>query len=850
MTPVQSATIPLFIANKDVIVEAVTGSGKTLAFLLPILQMVITKNTKLLESERKALGKYDISAIVISPTRELASQTYSVLRKFLAFKPLNFISSLLFIGGNSAVKDYKKFEENGAHIIVSTPGRLYELLYKFVSIRDYVKKNLEMLILDEADILLEMGFEKSLNHIFSNLPKQRRTGLFSATQTKQLTQLIRAGLRNPVKIEIKSKNAVKKESSFSKEHLSEEGQKLILSTGLEMSPYLTNSYVILKSSCDKLPFVIRFLTLNCTAKCLLFMATCAQVDYFSAAFEKCLKSTSVKVYKIHRKMKKKRQKIFDDFKLCVSGCVLLCTDVMSRGVDIPSVDWVLHFDLPNTLQSYIHRSGRSGHQVGQKGNSLLMCLPHEVKFVNLCIEKGIELIEKDAEDNNLVQMKEKLVKWMQNNVRESAAFYESSMKAFVSFIRTYNSKNIMCQTLFKELDVVDVANSYGLIKIPIMPELKGKLKTCASKFLRNDRDKEIASKHKEEMQSKKVSDERTEEQRLNKQRLKLKRQRMRKKINSSKLQGKKKKRLIDELELKELEEDAKMVKKLKKGKISEQQFDLHFGSGNCPQCGINLRRTNFRLQLFDDSFVEKEIDIRKRILKDFNKLEEDFDSLDEYNDYLEQVERIIYNLANNVDVEATKRRIEQYKKENADTIVRNRSRMSKDAIFIEELLEEEKAQNQWRTQYGVVDEKDISKAKVREKEALVDELMYSDLPANQILALHSHEKRQTESQPQPPIRPPKPQAFFSTGIKVGQGGNIFAPIPTTESQPYHYVEPKFNLLGPNCPKQEELESDGYLLHIRTIDVSEKAGGFIQHYPCTRALQEAFCGLYFKLDNKS
>ncbi|RWS20254.1 ATP-dependent RNA helicase-like protein 1 [Leptotrombidium deliense] len=250
---------------------------------------------------------------------------------------------------------------------------------------------------------------------------------------------------------------------------------------------------------------------------------------------------------------------------------------MSRGVDIPVVDWVIHYDLPNNLQSYIHRSGRSGHQVGQKGNSLLLCLSHESKFVDLCVEKGIQLTSVDSKTSDLISLREKVTKWLRNEERKSAKIYESGMKAFVSFIRTYNSKNIMSQVLFKELDVVDLANSYGLIKIPHMPELKGKLKSSLTAFASRDKDKLIAGKHKDEMQQKrKTSTNAINDKDEKRKKLKAKRQRLNKKIKASKLKGKKKKHLVDYLDMKELAEDAKVVKKLKKGKISERDFDDHF----------------------------------------------------------------------------------------------------------------------------------------------------------------------------------------------------------------------------------------------------------------------------------
>ena len=190
MTPVQAATIPLFCTNKDVAVQACTGSGKTLAFLIPTLEILLRRD--------EPLTTHQIGAIIISPTRELASQIFHVLSTFHLRVPS--LTSLLLVGGVDVQEDTEKYRADGGHIIVATPGRLEDTL---VRCKDFQTKHVEVLVLDEADRLLDMGFEKSINNILTRLPKQRRTGLFSATQTSQVKELMRAGLRNPAIIEVK-----------------------------------------------------------------------------------------------------------------------------------------------------------------------------------------------------------------------------------------------------------------------------------------------------------------------------------------------------------------------------------------------------------------------------------------------------------------------------------------------------------------------------------------------------------------------------------------------------------------------------------------------------------------------
>lgn len=174
MTPVQQSCIPLFLAHKDVVVEAVTGSGKTLAFTVPILCKLKTKSFK----------QNQVGAIVIAPTRELASQIHSVFISLIRHIPDSSLTCGLFIGGTDLSTDVESFKCHGANIIIATPGRLSELLKKQI----FNCRDLEMLILDEADRLLDLGFETTLTAIMARLPKQRRTGLFSATMSDGLNE--------------------------------------------------------------------------------------------------------------------------------------------------------------------------------------------------------------------------------------------------------------------------------------------------------------------------------------------------------------------------------------------------------------------------------------------------------------------------------------------------------------------------------------------------------------------------------------------------------------------------------------------------------------------------------------
>lgn len=266
MTIVQSAAIPIILDNKDVCVEACTGSGKSLTFILPALQMLINRFNR----DKRSFSKHTASVLIVSPTRELTNQLYKLIKQILRVEPLSsMFSCLLLVGGKNPVFDVQSFKKNGGNLILTTPGRFLEVKDRSDLFAKQIKDCLELLVLDEADMLLQLGFQDSLNKIFDFLPKQRRTGLFSATMTKRIDMLIKVGLRNPVRIEIKEKrnqlqstdqlsakpektanrlDRAKASSSSArrtnceeveeKMNLDENASQSVESTGLQISPYL------------------------------------------------------------------------------------------------------------------------------------------------------------------------------------------------------------------------------------------------------------------------------------------------------------------------------------------------------------------------------------------------------------------------------------------------------------------------------------------------------------------------------------------------------------------------------------------------------------------------------------
>lgn len=240
--------------------------------------------------------------------------------------------------------------------------------------------------------------------------------------------------------------------------------------------------------------------------------------------------------------------------------------------------------------------------------------------------------------------------------------------------------------------------------------------------------------------------------------------------------------------------------------------------------------------------VEKEVDIRKRILRDFNKKEEDFESLRDYNDYLEDVETIIYNLANNIDVIETNKKIEQYKRDNKDLILKNKTRLGRKEHEIEELLELEKQREEERRVELVREEIETKRKKIRDKEALIDELMFSEGNAKNIVETFASSMQASKEKAKIPAAPKATQ--FSTGIKFGKGSQNYMPIPKIDEGPtYSYVPIEQEIEGPSPPSWNEIQSRGYMSHVRAETVEERASGFKANIACLRALKDAMAGLY-------
>ena len=403
-------------------------------------------------------------------------------------------------------------------------------------------RNLEVLVLDEADRLLSMGFEEALTALLKSLPKQRRTGLFSATQTSEVEKLIRVGLRNPVRINVSEVNS-----------------------SVRTPTTLRNYYTITPASL-KLASLITFLRDNVGAKVILFLATCVGVDYFSRILTEELENT--RVLSIHGKMKERRFKIFDTFRELKSG-ILMCTDVMARGIDIPSVDWVLQFDPPSMASFFVHRVGRTA-RCGLEGRSLLFLLPNEKEYTEFIqLNQKVEL--HPMELSEVVSVTDKIRELSQKE-RE---VYEKGLRAFVSFIQFYAKHE--CNLIFrlKELDFGGLAMGYGLLHLPSMPELRRK-RVVSTGFIPLHRDYSTIrykNKAREKQRQKLIREGSKKKETSHKIRKPVNRNPIQKKKLNKKKPNKYISHKFSAEELDELTREARLLKKFKNGKISKKEFE-------------------------------------------------------------------------------------------------------------------------------------------------------------------------------------------------------------------------------------------------------------------------------------
>ncbi|XP_010215074.1 PREDICTED: probable ATP-dependent RNA helicase DDX10 [Tinamus guttatus] len=418
VTEIQRQTIGLALQGRDVLGAAKTGSGKTLAFIVPALELLYRNQW----TSADGLG-----VLIISPTRELAYQTFKVLRK--VGKNHDFSAGLI-IGG----KDLKEESEriHNINMLICTPGRL---LQHMDETSYFYASDLQMLILDEADRILDMGFADTMNAIIENLPKKRQTLLFSATQTKSVKDLARLSLKDPEYVWVHEK------AKFS------------------TPATLDQNYIVCELQ-QKINMLYSFLRSHLKKKSIVFFASCKEVQYLFRAF--CKLQPGVPVLALHGKQHQmKRMEVYNCF-LRKKAAVLFATDIAARGLDFPAVNWVIQFDCPEDANTYIHRVGRTA-RYKEGGEALLVLLPSEEKgMVEQLAQRKVPVSEIKINPEKLTDIQKRL----QAFLAQDQELKEKAQRCFVSYLRSvYLMKNKEVFDVFK-LPLAEYALSLGLAVAP------------------------------------------------------------------------------------------------------------------------------------------------------------------------------------------------------------------------------------------------------------------------------------------------------------------------------------------------------------------------------------------------
>lgn len=352
-TDIQFKSIPPIIKGEDVLAISQTGTGKTAAFAIPILHVL---------QERKIIGRQDgVKCLIMVPTHELALQIDSV---FKTLGKHTRVTSFCIHGGVDQNPQIEQLDK-GVDIIIATPGRLFDLVSQGV----LVLKRIEILVLDEADHMLDLGFVDDIRDLMRHLPKKRQTLFFSATINEKIKKLAYSLVNNPIRIQISPKDPVAKNIEHAVAFI-------------EMD--------------DKRFFLESMIKDNSGKKILVFVRTKLRAE----RVKKALKRVEILSDTIHSdKLQKERVITMNSFRQGELK-VLIATDVSARGIDIPNVEYVVNYDLPETSENYIHRVGRTGRG-SQKGKAISFCSLQEkalLENIEINLEKSIQRIDISKND--------------------------------------------------------------------------------------------------------------------------------------------------------------------------------------------------------------------------------------------------------------------------------------------------------------------------------------------------------------------------------------------------------------------------------------------------------------------
>ncbi|CAL1398654.1 unnamed protein product [Linum trigynum] len=430
MTVVQEATLPVILKGKDVLAKARTGTGKTVAFLLPSIEVIVKSPPADHDNKRPP-----ILVLVICPTRELASQAAAEANKLLKYHPS--LGVQFVIGGTRLALEQKKMQANPCQILVATPGRLRDHLENTAGFATRMK-GVKVLVLDEADRLLDMGFRKDLDQIIAALSKQRQTLLFSATVPEEVRQVCHFALKRDHEFI----NTV--EEGSEETHAKVRQMHLVA----PMEKHFSLLYALLRDHIAD----------NVDYKVLVFCTT-AWVTRLVSDF---LGELKLNVREIHsRKAQNYRTRVSDEFRKS-KGLILVTSDVSARGVDYPDVTLVIQVGLPAGREQYIHRLGRTGRK-GKEGQGILLLAPWEEFFLSTMKDLPLTKASVPTVDPETTKKVERALSNVEMKHKETA---------YQAWLGYYNSDKKIGKDKAKLVQLAnDFSRSMGLDNPPIIPKI-------------------------------------------------------------------------------------------------------------------------------------------------------------------------------------------------------------------------------------------------------------------------------------------------------------------------------------------------------------------------------------------
>lgn len=352
-TDIQYKAIPSILKGDDVLAIAQTGTGKTAAFAIPVLH--------LLHQQRRSRTKGEVKCLVMVPTRELAIQIAEVFKKLGKYTKVDIMGLL---GGVEQEAQIKKLEK-GVDVLIATPGRMFDL----ISQGHLDLSHLRTLILDEADHMLDLGFIRDIRDVIKHLPRQHQTLFFSATIDTEIKDIAYSIVRNPIRIQISPEDPVSRNVSHSVAYVEMDDKRFFLERLVKEFP---------------------------ENKILVFVRTKVRAERVHSAMQR----VDIPTLTMHGgKEQDDRLSVMNEFKKGDIK-VLITTDVNARGIDIPNVDYVVNYDLPDEPENYVHRVGRTGRGI-QKGQAVSFCSAEEkpvLEAIQAYLGKEIQVMKIDKND--------------------------------------------------------------------------------------------------------------------------------------------------------------------------------------------------------------------------------------------------------------------------------------------------------------------------------------------------------------------------------------------------------------------------------------------------------------------